>query len=187
MNSLVISFLGRDCPGVVAAVSTLFGEAQCDIVAVSQTISNGEFAAIFTVLAPQPMNADSLYIHLTQGLAAQEVDLSVIVRPTIDTAWGENVPCSPFVVTAHGPNSTGIMAALSTFFAQHQVNIENLKALMNEGGENQALLIFEVMVPNSLDLRMLRQELQEQGQKFSLRINVQHRDIFEAIHRVSPV
>ncbi len=187
MHSLVISFLGRDCPGIVAAVSSLFEEAQCDIVVVSQTISNGEFAAIFTVIAPNSITVESLYKHLSEGLAKRQVDLSVIVRPTSPTAWKDSVQCSPFVVTAHGPNATGLMAALCTIFGRHQVNIENLKALMNEGGENQALFVFEVMVPDSLDLQILRQELQEQGQKFALRISVQHKDIFEAIHRISPM
>ncbi len=187
MSSLVISFLGRDCPGVVAAVSSLFGEAHCDIVAVSQTISNGEFAAIFTVIAPENMTVENLHTYLREGLEAREVDLSVIVRPAIPKAWTDCVACSPFVVTARGPNTTGLMAALSTVFAKHNVNIENLKAIMNEGEEHHALFVFEVMVPDTLDLQLLRQELQEQGQKYSLRINVQHRDIFEAIHRISPI
>ncbi len=187
MQSLVISFLGRDCPGVVAAVSSLFEEAHCDIIMVSQTISNGEFAAIFTVLAPLDMQVEKLHTHLTKGLAQREVDLSVIVRPAIPTAWGQSIACEPFVVTAHGPNTTGLMAALSSIFAKHAVNIENLKALMNEDGDNNALFVFEVMVPQTLDLALLRQELEEKGQKYSLRMSVQHRDIFEAIHRISPM
>ncbi len=187
MQSLVISFLGRDCPGVVAAVSSLFEEAHCDIVMVSQTISNGEFAAIFTVHASPNLSIDALQKHLTDGLAQRKVDLSVMVRAAIPTAWGQDVPCEPFVVTAHGPNTTGLMAALSTVFAKYEVNIENLKALMNEGGENNALFVFEVMVPEAVDLATLRQELEEKGKKYSLRMSMQHRDIFEAIHRISPM
>ena len=187
MHSLVISFLGRDCPGVVAAVATLFEEASCDIVMVSQTISNGEFAAIFTVLAPNELSELQLHSYLTRGLLQRKVDLSVIVRPTIEKAWGEEIACSPFVVTAYGPNRTGLMAVLSTVFSKHNVNIVNLKALMNEDGENNALFVFEVMIPDSLDLPMLRQEIQEQGKKYALRMNVQHRDIFEAINRIAPI
>ncbi len=187
MHSLVISFLGRDCPGVVAAVSSLFEEAHCDIVVVSQTISNGEFAAIFTVVAPNSLTVQALDAHLRKGLAARQVDLSVMVRPASPAVWGQDIACSPFVVTAHGPNTTGLMAALASVFARHDVNIENLKALMNEGGENQALFVFEVQVPDSADCATLREELQEQGQKFSLRMSMQHKDIFEAMHRVSPM
>ncbi len=187
MQSLVISFLGRDCPGVVAAVSSLFEEAHCDIVMVSQTISNGEFAAIFTVLAPPAVTVQSLHAHLTNGLVDKKIDLSVMVRHAIAQAWGQSLPCSPFVVTAHGPNTTGLMAALSSVFARHNVNIENLKALMDEDGKNNALFVFEVMVPENVDLQLVRQELLVQGEKYSLRISVQHRDIFEAIHRISPM
>ncbi len=187
MHSLVISFLGRDCPGIVAAVSSLLEEAQCDIVAVSQTISNGEFAAVFTVLAPESCTVELLHEHMEKGLLARQVDLSVIVRPANTQAWCAKVPSAPFVVTAHGPNSVGLMAGLSGVFAKHGVNIENLKAIMHESGENNALFVFEVMVPLNADAALLRQELQEEGKKFSLRVSVQHRDIFEAIHRISPM
>ncbi len=213
MHSLVISFLGHDCPGIVAAVSSLLEEAQCDIVAVSQTISNGEFAAVFTVLAPSHCTVELLHTHVEKGLAARQVDLSVIVRPANPQAWCAKVPSAPFVVTAHGPNSVGLMASLSGVFARHGVNIENLKAIMHDTGHevqntqdtgqkttdsphiaeyvglssSDALFVFEVMVPLNADAALLRQELQEAGQKFSLRVSMQHSDIFEAIHRISPM
>ncbi len=237
MHSLVISFLGQDCPGIVAAVSSLLGEAHCDIVAVSQTISHGEFAALFTVLAPKACTVPSLRTHMEKGLAARKVDLSVIVRPANTEAWCAKVPSSPFVVTAHGPNSVGLMACLSGVFAKHGVNIENLKAIMQDAESqkmlgmqqaqhhainaisgahsaqnideqsqpsplpdlhamdnssdhamaNNALFVFEVMVPESTDTALLRHELQEAGKTFSLRVSMQHRDIFEAIHRISPM
>ncbi len=187
MHSLVISFLGCDCPGVVSAVSTLFEEANCDIVGVSQTISNGEFAAIFTVIAPNVLTVENLHSFLVKGLAARDVDLSVIVRPVNAKVWGKSIPCSPFVVTAHGPNSVGLMAALASVFANYGVNIEHLKAIMDEGKENQALFVFEVMVPDTVDLYKLRDNLHKQGQKFSLQMSIQHKDIFEAMHRIAPM
>ncbi len=187
MHTLVTSFLGRDCPGVVAAVSSLMEEAHCDIIIVSQTISNGEFAAIFTVVAPSACTVETLHEHLVQGLAKRQVDLSVIVRPAIKNPWCAKVPSSPFVVTAHGPNSTGIMMALSSVFAKYNVNIESLKAIMSEGSDNNAFFLFQVVVPNDVELQNLRNELLEASAKFSLRVSMQHRDIFEAINRIAPI
>ncbi len=43
----------------------------------------------------------------------------------------------------------------------------------------------EVMVPNSVDMGRLRRELDCEGQKSGLRVSAQHRDIFEAVHRVN--
>ncbi len=187
MHSLVISFLGRDCPGIVAAVSSLLEKAQCDIVALSQAISSGEFAAIFTVSAPISCTVEHLHTYMENGLAERNVDLSIIVRPANKDAWCATVPSSPFVVTAFGPNRTGLVAALSTVFADHNVNIENLKASFSEEGENNAFFLFEVMIPNAVALQAVREKLRLVGEALMVRTSMQHRDIFEAINRIAPI
>ena len=184
MQKFTASFLGRDCPGVVASVSRILEESGCNIEEVTQTILSGEFAAIFVVAAPEA-DAESLRVKLNAGLEAAKVDLSVLVRPAIKGQWGTDLHCEPFVVTADGPDKPGLIAAMSRVFARHGVNIESLKAILGEGGTNQALFVFEVMVPNSVDMGRLRRELDCEGQKRDLRVSVQHRDIFEAVHRVN--
>ena len=184
MQKFTASFLGRDCPGVVASVSRILEESGCNIEEVTQTILSGEFAAIFVVAAPEA-DAESLRVKLNAGLEAAKVDLSVLVRPAIKGQWGTDLHCEPFVVTADGPDKPGLIAAMSRVFARHGVNIESLKAILGEGGTNRALFVFEVMVPNSVDMGRLRRELDCEGQKRDLRVSAQHRDIFEAVHRVS--
>ena len=184
MQKFTASFLGRDCPGVVASVSRILEESGCNIEEVTQTILSGEFAAIFVVAAPET-DAENLRAKLSAGLEASKVDLSVLVRPAIKGQWGQNLHCEPFVVTADGPDKPGLIAAMSRVFARHDVNIESLKAILGEGGANHALFVFEVMVPDAVDLGRLRRELSCEGQSRDLRVSVQHRDIFEAVHRVS--
>ena len=178
------SFLGRDHPGVVAVISRLLEENGCNIAEVTQTILSGEFAAIFVVTAPMP-DAESLRAALAAGLAAADVDLSVLVRPAVSGQWGADFTCEPFVVTADGPDRPGLIAGMSRVFARHGVNIESLKAILGEGGPNRALFVFEVMVPAQVDLGRLRRELACEAQSRELRVSVQHRDIFEAVHRVT--
>ena len=184
MQKFTASFLGRDCPGVVATVSRILEDSGCNIEEVTQTILSGEFAAIFVVAAPEE-NAETLRAKLSAGLESAKVDLSVLVRPAIKGQWGTDLHCEPFVVTADGPDKPGLIAAMSRVFAQHGVNIESLKAILGEGGNNHALFVFEVMVPDSVDMGRLRRELDCEGQKRDLRVSAQHRDIFEAVHRVS--
>ena len=184
MQKFTASFLGRDCPGVVANVSRILEDSGCNIEEVTQTILSGEFAAIFVVAAPEE-NAETLRAKLSAGLESAKVDLSVLVRPAIKGQWGTDLHCEPFVVTADGPDKPGLIAAMSRVFAQHGVNIESLKAILGEGGTNRALFVFEVMVPDSMDLGRLRRELTCEGQSRDLRVSVQHRDIFEAVNRVN--
>ena len=185
MHKYTASFLGRDCPGVVAAVSRILEENGCNIEEVTQSILSGEFAAIFVVAAPDALDAQNLHQRLSASLAEAKVDLSVLVRPAIQGQWGQSIHCEPFVITADGPDTPGLIAAMSRVFARHDVNIESLKAILGEGGANHALFVFEVMVPDAVDLGRLRRELSCEGQSRDLRVSVQHRDIFEAVHRVS--
>ncbi|MBD5539123.1 MAG: ACT domain-containing protein [Desulfovibrio sp.] len=191
MEKYTASFLGRDCPGVVAAVSRLFGDMGCNIEAMAQTMLSGAFAAIFVVSAPDSpgdegaCGADCLRLRLEEGLERAGVDLSVLVRPAIAEQWGAGLNCEPFVVTVDGPDRPGLIGGMSRVFGRHGVNIENLKAILGEGGEGKALFVFEVMVPDTVDLGRLRRELALEAGNLNLRVSVQHRDIFEAVHRVS--
>ncbi|WP_165075401.1 MULTISPECIES: ACT domain-containing protein [unclassified Desulfovibrio] len=194
MEKYTASFLGRDCPGVVAAVSRLFGDMGCNIEAMAQTMLSGAFAAIFVVSVPEGMaagrgegacGADCLRLRLEEGLERGGVDLSVLVRPAIAEQWGDGLNCEPFVVTVDGPDRPGLIGEMSRVFGRHGVNIENLKAILGEGGEGKALFVFEVMVPDTVDLGRLRRELALEANNLNLRVSVQHRDIFEAVHRVS--
>ncbi len=185
MAKFSVSFLGRDCPGVVAAISQLFGEANCNIEAMSQTMIWGEFAAIFIVAAPDDLEAEKLRNFLEDGLKRNQVDLSVLLRPAAQTQWGKDLHCEPFVITVDGPDGPGLIGAMSRIFGRHNVNIENLTAALSEEARGYAMFVFEVMVPESADLGRLRRELAREAQNLGLRVSVQHRNIFEAVNRVS--
>ncbi len=185
MQKFTASFLGRDCPGIVAVISQLFGELECNIEAMSQTILLGEFAAIFVVSAPDGQRLEGVRKRLSEGLASASMDLSVLVRPAIEGQWGEGLACEPFVATMDGPDRPGLIGAISRIFARHSVNIENLKAILDQNGSGHALFVFEIMIPKDVDLGRLRRELNCEAQNLNLRVSVQHRDIFEAVHRVS--
>lgn len=185
MSELTASFLGRDCPGVVAAIAALFGDSGCNIVAMSQMRFSGEFAAIFIVEPPEGMESARLLETLEKGLAKAEVDLSVMVRPSVRDQWGGDIVCQPYVVTVDGPDGPGLIAAISRVFARHGVNIESLTAYLGQVKPGNALFVFEVMAPEKVDIGRVRRELDLEAKNLGLRVSVQHRDIFEAVHRVN--
>lgn len=185
MSKFTVSFIGPDCPGEVAAIAGLLGCHSCNIEAVTQTTICGEFTAIFIVSAPDGLEPESLKCILDEGLAKAEVDLSVVVRNASSCQWGEGLPSEPFVVTVDGPDGIGLIGAMSRVFARHGVNIDNLTAILGETGDGTALFVFEVMVPENVDMGRVRRELALEAGNLGLRVSVQHRDIFEAVHRVN--
>ncbi len=49
MKKMIISVLGKDRPGIIAAVTRILFEQDCNIENVSQTILQNEFSGIFIV------------------------------------------------------------------------------------------------------------------------------------------
>ena len=184
MQKFTVSFLGRDCPGVVATVSGLLSESGCNILAATQSLLLGEFAGIFMISVGDGLTPESLQEELRRGVAKVGMDLSLIVRPTNEEEWGKSIHCEPFVVSADGLDGPGQISKISRVFSRHGVNVQSLRAFLGEGGENHALFVFEIMVPDNVDLGRLRRELVCEGQNLGLRVSVQHRDIFEAVNRI---
>lgn len=187
MKKVVVSFLGKDGPGVVHAVSSLLTGLQCNINELSQTILHSEFAAIVIAEMPDEYTVEALQESLVKGLSKRQIDLSVTARLYDGRSWSAKNP-QPFVVSVDGPDQKGLVAAISGILGEFNVNIANLKAIVpKDQPDGHALIVFEVTVPGSVELAALRGALNAKADELSLRVSVQHRDIFEAVHRVQPV
>jgi glycine cleavage system transcriptional repressor len=184
MNKLVISVLGPDRPGIIAAVTRVLFEADCNIENVSQTILQNEFSGIFIVLAPEALTAQDLGGRLKA--AVQPLGMKVYVKclepgpPQFESEGAER-----FVITTKGPDAKGLVASITAIIAEHGVNVTNLQAVF-KGGDNpfDNIMIYEVDIPRSTDQASLYSELRAKAGELQLDISIQHRNIFEAINRV---
>lgn len=186
MNKIVISVIGLDCPGVVYLIAKTLSGFACNIEEVSQTILKGQFAAIFVATKPEGLDDSLIEKKLTDGIADHKMQLSVAIRPFVEQP-PVSVESEPFVVTVDGEDRYEIISAISGIFAEHKVNIENLKAIMPDPEQKKALLVFEIALPLSIDRSALRRTLEDRAHALGLQLSMQHRDIFEAVHRVLPV
>jgi glycine cleavage system transcriptional repressor len=184
MNKAILSILGRDRPGIVAAVARVLFDQSCNIENVSQTMLQTEFAGIFIVSLPDGMTSDDLHQELDSQLSP--IGLTVLTKPC---DHGEDAcagaACEPFVISTRGPDRKGLVAHISGVIARHGVNITNLQAMFkggNDPGDN--IMIFEVDVPKAVDLQTLAQDLRDKAADLHLDISIQHRHIFEVLHRI---
>lgn len=184
MSKIVVSVIGLDCPGVVYTVSSTLSALECNIEEVSQTILKNQFAAIFVANKPDDLEDATLYNILAKTIDEKGMHLSVTIRAFEQGCNFIGEDTEPFVVTVDGEDRMEIIAAISRIFAEHRVNIENLKAIMPDDEQKQALLVFEIALPLSLDRAALRRTLEDRAHAMGLRLSLQHRDIFEAMHRV---
>lgn len=193
---IAVSILGLDCPGVVHLVSSTLAALRCNIEEISQTILKGQFAAIFIADRPDTLPKDSVHNALIKAIAERNMSLSVIVRPLEEETLFQDENCEPFVITVDGEDRPNIVASFTRILAEHKVNIENMKALMPDADSldkadasqtRRALQVFEIALPVRLDRSAFRRTLEDKARSMDLRISMQHRDIFEALHRVEPI
>lgn len=187
MQEAVVSVVGQDCPGVVHAVSNTLTELRCNIEGVSQTILRNQFAAIFIATLPAGLALDELERLLAAELERRHMPLSLTTRPMGEGNAFEPGPCEPFVVTVDGNDRQAIVSSISGMFAEHQVSIENLKAIRPDEAPSRCILVFEIALPLSIDRTAFRQTLQARAADLGLSLSIQHRDIFEAVNRIPAI
>ena len=183
MKKMIISVLGKDRPGIIAAVTRILFELDCNIENVSQTILQKEFSGIFIVAVNDRLSGSTLHRQLEAGLGP--MGLHVYEKPLSDASQTPPAPSEPFVITTKGPDRKGLVAGITAVMADHRVNVTNLQAVFKGGDDpNANIMIYEVDIPNDADQQALRQSLREKARDLSLDISIQHKLIFEAINRV---
>lgn len=184
MSKVILSILGHDRPGIVAAVSKVLFEHDCNIENVSQTTLQFEFAGIFIVSMPEKLTVKALRQSLEAAISPLGLDahIAVLASAAVPASPPES---EPFIITIRGPDRKGLVAGISEVIARHEGNITNLQAVF-KGGDNPGdnIMIYEVDVPPQTDQQVLYQELKKRAKELKLEIDVQHRNIFETIYRI---
>jgi ACT domain-containing protein len=86
------------------------------------------------------------------------------------------------IITVMGKDRTGIVANVSTALFEENVNIEDImQTIMDE------IFVMAMLVDigkSKKDIKALRGRLEKVGQKIGMQIQIQHEQIFEAMHRL---
>jgi len=183
MQKFALSVLGQDRPGIVAKVAEILADFGCNIEDLSQTILQWEFAAIYIFSKPDQVDPEDILHSLEQAL--NPWGLTVILKPAgKQNKWIEE-PTDPFVVTAIGQDKVGQIAKLTGIMRDFGCNITGLKAINHsQTFPDKMVMVFEFAVPLSINFKQLRDELEQAAHSVGLKFTIQHRDIFENIHRI---
>ena len=183
MRKIIITVLGCDRPGIIAAVSKTLFERGCNIEDVNQTTLQTEFVGIFIATVPPHLSEEELLVRLREELTP--LGLSVIVKPMQEVGEWVAPMSEPFVITTRGPDRLGLVAGITEVLARFGINISNLRAVFRGGNDpRRNVMIYEVDIPVAADRHTFRSALHERAEELGLELSLQHRDIFETIHRV---
>ena len=184
MNKFIVSVLAKDRPGIIAQVSDILFDLDCNLTNVNQMILEGQFSGFFLVEAPNGFSPNDVRGLLEEKTAGS--DLSIHVGDVIqETAAPKENNSNIFMITTIGPDQKGLVARFSAVMAQFDANIVNLKAVFKGGDAPEAnLMSYQVNITEEVDAQALFTALRETATKLGLDIRIQHRNIFQAIHKI---
>jgi glycine cleavage system transcriptional repressor len=184
MKKHIVTVIGSDSPGILAAVSGIISESGGNIEDISQTILQDEFAGIFIITMPDTCPLPDLEKKLRDVLEPKNLQFYIksIDRHSESSSKPE---VQPFIITTTGPDRTGLVAGITSIIASHGVNITNFRAVFR-GGDNPMdnIMFYEVDVPDTISHVEFAEKLRKHALDMNLEINIQHRYIFEAINKI---
>jgi glycine cleavage system transcriptional repressor len=158
-----LSAIGGDRPGIVADLTGLIYDCDCNLEDTSMTILGSEFAVLLLLTSDRDDATERLSAACKR--LEWEKRLTVFFRP-LD---GEPAPyladqeATPYTLQAVGVDKAGIVAKISRCLADHRVNIRQMQSHsrpQTETGTPIYTMSIRMDVPGGLDETILRERLE---------------------------
>ncbi len=151
---LILSAVGADRPGMAHAVAQMLFDCGCNIEDTTMTRLSGQFAMILAVESPD-LTAQELETRLSplRHLLGLHVDVS-----SASDAPSQQSAKPRFILTAYGPEKTGLLARLTGVLAGKEVNVTDVQTRVASAGLVY-VMILELELPVGLKAQLLEEEL----------------------------
>jgi ACT domain-containing protein len=86
------------------------------------------------------------------------------------------------IITVVGSDKVGIIAKVSAFLAERNINILDISQTVLSG--NFVMMMVADLSSSSKALEDIKKELAEMGESFSVSISMMHEKVFSTMHRI---
>jgi glycine cleavage system transcriptional repressor len=171
MPELALYAIGRDRPGIVAAISQVLLHHGVNIEDSQATILRGHFAMVQVLRAPDGVNTRELLDELMH--AAEDLDLEWIHVDEVADADADAVVDPTHILTVYGGDHAGIVHAVASVLAERGIGITDLNSrVVTEGREPLYVLMLEVAIPEDALHGDLRSELDAVGRREGVEVTL---------------
>jgi glycine cleavage system transcriptional repressor len=132
MSEFAVAAIGRDRPGIVAAISGALLGLRGNIEDSQMSILRGHFAVMLLVRLPDEVDEGALGEGLE--VVRRELDLEALAVNRVDDLRDETARPS-HVITVYGADHPGIVHAVAAALAEREVNITGLQTRLAGGGD----------------------------------------------------
>ena len=181
VRHFAVAAIGRDRPGIVAAVTHNLLDHDLNVEDSQMTILGGHFTTMMIVCGGDAVDVGALRADL--GATGRELNLEAISVEEVADA-DHTMPAATHIVTVYGVDHPGIVHAVSAALAQLEVNITDLNTRLvvdeerasganGDGGEDLYAMMLEVVLPEGLNVKgldsMLEATRRDQGVEITIR------------------
>jgi glycine cleavage system transcriptional repressor len=155
-GGFAVTAIGRDQPGIVAAISGVFADLGANIEDARMTILRGNFAVM--LIAALPEGADQAQLEARLGEVKDRLGLEAVAVNRVEV--DERPPHPTHTLTVYGADHPGIVHAISAALAERAVNITDLEARLTVSGKRPVYaMTMELELPSRADPEELRTAL----------------------------
>lgn len=166
----VISGVGPDKPGIVAAMTRILLAHEANIEDSTMTRLAHEFALIMIVTLSEDSPLESLEDDLYE--LEKEMGMSFNIKP-LDSHPSHAVLGTPCMISIGGQDRTGITHRVTSQLAALNINITDLNAHVIEGNEGATyIMLIEAIVPTPITVSELETKLRQASELQGLDISV---------------
>jgi glycine cleavage system transcriptional repressor len=171
MPSFALAAIGRDRPGIVAAVAEVLFQQGCNVEDSSMTLLRGNFAMMLVLASPEGTTASGLESAL--GPACERMGLTYSVLDVEDTA---DVPHPSHVLTVYGADRPGILYRVTSALASAGVNITDLNSRLVGATTPVYALMLELALPSSVSADDLERKLADEASALGVDVTLRVRE-----------
>lgn len=175
MKKFVVSAIGEDRPGIVAAVTEALYKLGCNLEDTSMTILEHEFAMILIVAGDGKLSAGK--IDKAFGAARRKLGLSIFVKELSPLHHPRQHPrqkeIPSFILSVSGADNPGIVYKVARLLSSKKINITDLSSKVVGGLRKPVYLMFlEMGVPQPVKRAALEKELASLAKKIGVEIRL---------------
>lgn len=168
MRLFALSAVGRDRPGIVAAISRVLLDLRGNVEDSQMSILRGHFAVMLIVALPDAVEPAEIERRLEAVRAELGLE-AVAVSPVDELDAG---PRPTHVLSVYGADHPGIVHAVSSELAERGVSITGLETRLGGGGEEPLYVMLMEIAAGEADAGELRSALGAIGAREGLEVSL---------------
>ena len=176
MRHFALSAIGRDRPGIVAAITRNLLGHHVNVEDSQMAILRGHFTMMLVLSAADDVDADRLAEELAR--TGKDLDLEALSLSEVADVEAAEAGTPSHIVTAYGADHPGILHAVAATLAEAGANVTDLTTRLVGEDEGRPLyvIVVEIAVPAGLEVARVEEALAAAGREQGIEVTVRELD-----------